>query len=436
MKKIVLAALTLLLAIACGNLSDEYAVRVNGRNIKLYPAQSQFDEYYFANFDFKGRAKVTVRSKGDLSNVKILPGKYGFSPKHHKDGSISFKADGPFRISIERDGRKAPLLLFGNRLDEAPADDGNLIRISPGYHDVPITELTDGQTLYLEEGAILRGAVIARGNDITICGKGMISGEGYEKTAGPATYLLYAEGCHNLTVKDITLTAPWWWTFVLWNCDGVVVDNIKACNSNLLNDDSVDICNSRNVEIRNCFFRSQDDIIAVKGMDFEGHGPCENILVENCEMWTDRANIFRIGYECDSDVMRNITGRNLDVLHYANKYKSPEHYWANAVFWIQPSNGMTIEDCSFEDIRINASDNDMILIEAKSCFTGRCVAGPFDVVTYTEAGRARNISFRNIDVTGDSSVFTGEIYIKGVDADHDVTDIITENIVYFGEKIR
>ena len=436
MKRVLPIALTLLLAMACGSLDGEYSVRVNGREIKLNSVQGEFDEYYFANFDFSDKARVVVRSKGDLSNVRILPDKYGFAPKHHKDGGISFKADQPFRISIERDGRRGPLLLFGNRPSEAPAPGRDVIRIEAGYHDIPVTELTDGQTLYLEEGAILRGAVIARGENITICGKGIITGEGYEKTKGPATYRMYAEGCRNLTVKDVTLTSPWWWGFVLWNCDGVLLDNIKVCSSNILNDDAVDICNSSNIEIRNSFFRVQDDVIAVKGMDWEGNAACENILVENCETWTDRANIFRIGYECDSDVMRNIRGRNIDVLHYANKYKSPEHYWANAVFWIQPSNGMTIEDCSFEDIRINADDNDMILIEAKSCYTGRCLAGPFDVVKYTEAGRARNISFKDISVTGDSTVFTGEIYIKGVDADHDITDISTENIVYFGKKVR
>ena len=439
MKRVLLPLISLILSAACGNVGDaEYSVMVNGRKIPVYTAHAEYDggAYYFANFDFKNKANISIRSRGDLSNVRILPDKYGFNPVHHRDGCITFKADRPFHISVERDGKIFPLMLFGNRPDKAPSPGKDVIRIGPGYHDVPVTELTSGQTLYLEKGAVLRGAVIAKGDDITICGKGIISGEGYEKCKGPATYLLYAENCRNLTVKDITVTSPWWWTSVLWNCDGVVIDNMKSCNSNLLNDDSVDICNSRNIEIRNCFFRSQDDIIAVKGMDFEGHGACENILVENCELWTDRANIFRIGYECDSDGMRNITGRNIDVLHYANKYKSPEHYWSNAVFWIQPSNGMTIEDCHFEDIRINAEYNDMILIEAKCCFTGRNNGGPFDVVQYTETGRARNISFKNINVTGDPSVFTGEIYLKGYDADHDITDITTEDIYYFGKKVR
>jgi len=254
MKWFVPALYALLVVAACGQVNDaEYIVRVNGRDIPVYTALAQYDStvYYFANFDFKDKARVVVKSKGDLSMVRILPDKYGFSPVHHGSGKISFKADSPFRISVERDGRLVPLLLFGNRPDEIPAPDGNVICIGPGYHDIPVTELSDGQTLYLEAGAVLRGAVIARGDGITICGKGIISGEGYGKCQGPADYMLFAEGCHNLTIRDITITRPWWWSFVLWNCDGVLIENMKSCNSNLLNDDSVDICNSRNVHIRN-----------------------------------------------------------------------------------------------------------------------------------------------------------------------------------------
>ena len=96
---------------------------------------------------------------------------------------------------MERDGRIVPLLLFGNRPHEVPAPGADVIRIGPGYHDIPVTELSDGQTLYLEAGAVLRGAVIAKGEDITICGKGIITGEGYEKCQGPADYMLFAKEC-------------------------------------------------------------------------------------------------------------------------------------------------------------------------------------------------------------------------------------------------
>jgi len=451
-----LAASTCLLAtISCGNVnvsdseyelelfrktaptqSGEYTVKVNGEVIPVYTAKAEYEGgiYYFASFDFENQAKVEVCSKASLDKVKILPSKYGFEPKHHGNAKISFKAEEPFRVSVERDGKVVPLLLFGNRPDEKPKADEDVTVLGPGCHDIPVTELSSGQTLYLEEGAVLRGAVIAKGDNITIAGKGIITGDGYEKWHGPASFPLYAENCHNLTVKDIIITNSWSWTFMMQNCNGVFVENIKICCSNILNDDAIDICNSRNVRIQNCFLRAQDDIFAIKGLNPDGSGKCENIYTENCEVWTDKANVYRIGYECDSEGMSDIYGKDIDVLHYSRDYRLPSDYWANAIFWIQPSNGMMIEDCHFEDFRVNASYNDIIMIQAKSgLFQGPSVAGG---QYYTEAGSARNISFKNIFVTGDKSVFKGEIVVESYDDEHCVKDIEMENIVYFGETIR
>ena len=208
------------------------------------------------------------------------------------------------------------------------------------------------------------------------------------------------------------------------NCDGADVDNVNVLCANILNDDAFDICSSRNFTFRNCFARAQDDIIAVKGTR---ENNCENIHCENCKLWTDKANIWRIGYECECQAMRNITAKDIDVLHYSIDYRSPTTYWANCIFFIQPSNNMVIEDCLFEDIRINASDNDALLIDALPCYTGY-------QHKYSEAGDARNITFRNISVTGDKSVFTGRVYIDEEDKGHTVSDIKLENITFFGKK--
>lgn len=417
--------------------TGEYIVQVNGKEIPVYCAKAQFDGgiYYFASFDFEKAVNVKVISKASLDSVKILPAKYSFKPKHCDNSTISFRAVEPFRVSVERDGRNIPLMIFGNRPDEKPQANENVIVLGPGLHDIPVTELTSGQMLYLEEGAVLRGAVIAKGDDITIAGKGIITGDGYAKLKGPAPHPIYAENCHNLTVRDIIITNPWHWTFVMKNCDGVLVDNIKMCCSNILNDDATDICNSRNVCIKNSFFRVQDDVFAIKGINPDGTGRCEHIYTENCEVWTDKANVYRIGYECDSEGMNDIYGKNIDVIHYSRDYRLPSHYWSNAIFWIQPSNGMMIENCRFEDIRINAAYNDMILIEAKCCFTSGPSIG-WDTEHYQQTGSARNIVFKNITVDGDKSVFKGEIVLEGYDEKHYIKNIQLENIVYFGEKIK
>lgn len=122
------------------------------------------------------------------------------------------------------------------------------------------------------------------------------------------------------------------WTFVTWDCDRVTIDNVKICGSRMINDDALDLVNAQNATVRNCFFRTQDDSIAIKGMA-KVPRPCEKILIEDCQFWTDSANIFRIGYECETAGMRDIRARGIDVLHYS-KYRPPAEYWAHAIMWL------------------------------------------------------------------------------------------------------
>jgi hypothetical protein len=349
-------------------VTGDYAVDVNGRPVDVYAAQSEFFEgdYYFASFDFAGKAEIRVTSAAALDSVVIQPASSAVRIERNVSKEITLSADAPFRISIERNGRIKPLLLFGNAEDrDAPRPgDPNVVYFPPGVHRPGKITLTDNQTLYLAGGAVVKGCVHAMGKNITIRGRGILAGEESPRFQGPGRYLLDCQDCQHLTVRDITLRNPWSWTFVTWNCDGVVIDNVKICGSRMINDDALDLVNTQNVTIRNCFFRTQDDSIAIKGLAKMSR-PCENILIEDCVFWTDVANIFRIGYECETDGMRSITARNIDVLHYSKNYREPTHYWANAIIWLQPNQNMVMEDCHFQDIRVRSSGEDIIMLMAK-----------------------------------------------------------------------
>lgn len=416
--------------------NKEYELFVNGKSIPVYPAHGKYDGgvYYYAQFDLDGKSDVRVRTAGNFNDVRILPEKFGIKPRHRGSDEISFKAAEPFKISIEREGKMYPLILFANEPADAPEPSADVMVLEPGEYE-GIYKLTGGQTLYMKEGAILHGGICAEGDNITVAGRGIVTGERYEKYKGPGPSCFHAKNCHNLRLEGLTFTSPWSWTVVMSGCDGVDINNVKLVCSNILNDDAFDICNSKNVTIRNSFARVQDDVFAIKGMSFDSIRQIENIRCENCQVWTDKANIWRIGYECDCDVMRNITARDIDVLHYSNEYRKPEAYWANCIFWIQPSNNMMVEDCIFEDIRINAADNDAVLLNAIPSYT----AGPSSRSGgngghYPEAGDARNIMIRNVSVTGDSSVFTGPVKIVESKDGHTVSGISLENVTYFGEK--
>ncbi len=413
-------------------VTGDYAVEVNGKPVDVYAAQSEFFEgdYYFASFDFAGKVEIRVTSAAALDNVVIQPVRSAVRIERRVSKEITLSADAPFRISIERNGRIKPLLLFGNAEErDAPRPgDPNVVYFAPGVHRPGKIVLTDNQTLYLAGGAIVKGCVHAKGANITIRGRGILGGEESPRFQGPGRYLLDCQDCQSLTVRDITLRNPWGWTFVTWNCDGVVIDNVKICGSRMLNDDALDLVNTQNATIRNCFFRSQDDSIAIKGLA-KTPRPCENILIEDCVFWTDVANVFRIGYECETAGMRNITARNIDVLHYSKNYRDPTHYWANAIIWLQPNQNMVMEDCHFQDIRVRSNGEDMIMLMAKPM---RCIYGSHK---NPEPGMLRNCSFTDIEVHGERGRFRGLLYMLGDSEEHGVSQLVFEHVTYFGRPI-
>lgn len=414
-------------------VTGDYTVTVNGKPVDVYAAQGQYfdGDYAFASFDFSGKAEIVVQSKSALDSVQIQPARYAGWLTRQGAHAITLEADAPFQLSVERNGRVKPLLLFGNALeDDAPKPgDSNVVYFAPGVHRAGKIKLTDNQTLYLAGGAVVKGCVYAKGTNITIRGRGLLGGEESPRFKGPGRYLLDCQDCQNLTVRDITLRNPWSWTFVTWNCDGVLIDNVKICGSRMINDDALDLVNTRNATVRRCFFRTQDDSIAIKGLA-KMTAPCENILIEDCTFWTDRANIFRIGYECETSGMRNIVARNIDVVHYSMNYRAPTEYWANAIIWLQPNQDMLMEKCRFENIRVRSDGDDILMLMAKPM---RCRYGEYQ---HPEPGALRDCSFKDIQVFGERGRFQGLFYLLGDSEKHAVTGLRFENVSYFGEPVQ
>ncbi len=426
-----------------------YRVQVNGVDLPLLSETVKFGSrhpdgkiafegpYWFGSFVITNTVTVTVDCTLPLDKTRVLPISAGISPSLQTENRISFKTDKPFKISIERDGRKSPLLLFADAPEEvSPSPNAPKVRyFGPGAHAVGRIDLTDGETLYLAPGAVVEGCVRAKGENITICGRGLLTGDPYSRFKGPGRYLLDLVDCSNVTVRDVMLSGSFSWTLVLSNCDGALIDNVKIMNSNMINDDAVDICNSRNVTVRNSFFRAQDDIIAVKGMGKDRDAPpVRDIIVENCVFWTDRANAFRIGYECNTEEMSGIHARNIDVIHCSKDFRQPSDYWSNAIFWLQPSNGMRLSDCTFEDIRVNADEQGTILVQAEPRV---CRYGG---TPYKTAGQVRNCAFRNIAVDGvpdeDGKRRPCLIVVRGPSGRENVRNVTFENVRCHGEPAQ
>jgi len=407
--------------------SDEYEVLVEGQRVDVYAARTldppfagkRWDfggPYSFANFDMSGRVVVRIVSKRSLRDVVIRPQSRGIEPVIEDDHTITLTLDEPQKLSIEPDGRSGPLLLFANPLEmDAPnPDDPGVVFFGPGLHKPEKITLGSDQTLYLAGGAVVKAEVFAEGENIRICGRGILDGSDWEWRKGPVGNLIAIRSSQDVEISDITLRGSSHWTIVPRNSRRVTIRNVKLCNSRVQNDDGINPCNSQDVLITDCFIRSDDDCVALKGLDFSGENSnVENIVVENSTLWCDRARIFLLGHESRAEFMRNVTLRNLDIIHFT---MTP--------FLFEPGEDMRLENITVENIRIHGEGQ-------REFIRLRPVVNQY--MRNKVPGFIRNIHFRNVTIQGKPGEYL--VQVIGADAEHDVRDVIFEDVSILGSKL-
>ena len=399
--------------------------------------------YGIAVIDSDEPVSVEIRCERDLSSAKILPEKNGAVTEIRSDKVLLQLTKHGSYVIEPQSYKDTPLILFYNPVEKnAPSPDTPGVHYyGPGLHSPGKIELNEGETLYLASGAVVEAYLWAQGDNITICGHGVLT----QRTMPRCTvrHCLDFYKCNHLTLRDFITMDPCAWNLVLRDCCDVSIDNVKICGGRMLNDDGIDVCNSSNVTIRNCFVRAQDDIIAVKGLmdktdltkqnketnknhfEHDNRG-IRNVLVEKCLFWCDYANVFRIGYECIGETMADITVRDCDIVHLCDNFRPKEAYWANAVWHIQASHKMPICNLLFEDLRIYVDIPNTLIMKIV----------PMECPPWIGLGNIHNCTFRNISFTGASDTFHGDILIAGKDSEHTVENIHIENVTINGKRLE
>lgn len=408
-------------------VSSDFQVQAGGQKVDVYGARvldppfagKEYDyggPYSFANFDMSGPVVVRITSERSLRNTVIRPRSDAVRMTVQDDHTLSLALARPCKISIEPDGRKGPLLLFANPLEtNAPNDgDANVVYFGPGVHKPEKIVLGTGQTLYLAGGAVVKAEVLVQGENIRICGRGILDGSDWEWRKGPIGNLIAIRNSSNVEVTGVTLRGSSHWTIVPVHSRNVTIRNVKLCNSRVQNDDGINPCNSQDVLITDCFIRSDDDCVALKGLDLGGaNSNVERIVVENSILWCDRARIFLLGHESRAAFMRNVTLRNLDIIHFT---MTP--------FLFEPGEDMRMEDILIEDIRLHGEGQ-------REFIRLRPVVNQY--MRNKVPGFIRNVRFRNVTLEGSPGEYL--VQIQGADAEHDVRGVAFENVAILGSKL-
>lgn len=410
-------------------LSGDYLVSVRGHRIPVRFAETLHGEpASFAIFDFSDRVSVTIAPSRQFKTARVWPASLRVAPRI-SGRMITFELSKPANVTLELDGSFERVLhLFAGPIERTvpKPGDSNVLYFGPGLHDIGSTNLHSGQTLYLAGGAVLRarlepdekpdtdrfrepvfGIVGAKG--VSIRGRGIID---LSQLPWPSKCLFKFQDCTNILVEGITVIDSPGWQVAVHNSTGVTVRNVRQI-SHRQNSDGIDLCNTQEALVEDCFLRDNDDEVSVKTTAPAPAQESKNILVRNCVIWNERARALGITSETRRDIS-NVTFRDCDVIR---------DFSMHAPLAVLVSDSGTMRNIVFENIRVNCMRDTLV----------HCWVGADQWGSDQERGRIDGVVFRKIRTQGSAKPW---ISLAGFDPEHRVENVLLENIRVAGRPIK
>lgn len=427
-------------------LSQLYRVWVEGRQLPVYPAKvgsadlalrykgmddkhlsaSVFSVAAFGTFDMQGPVQVTVQVPDQVKTAKILPSSAGIRPRI-RGRSLTFTLPAPRHLTIEINGEVVQSLhLFANPPEpDAPRpDDPNVIYFGPGIHQVSHLVVGDNKTVYVAGGAVVRAVIDPqekykvnthglrtyaptfelRGHNITFRGRGIIDGS---SVTTHGKHMIFIRGA-DVKLEGVILRDASTWTVPIRQSDRVQVSNVKLLGYRA-NSDGIDICNSRDVTVDNCFIRTLDDLVVIK--TDKDRGPAQRIQVRDCVLWNQVAHALSIGAEI-SDNIDDVLFTNCDIIHDQGRE------WTLRIY---QNDAGHVGNVRFENIRIE---------ESKRCISLWIGKGYWS--RDAERGHIQDVVFRNIQAAGSPLA----VELVGFDAVHAIRQVLFEQVMLNGQPLR
>ena len=418
--------------------AEDFAVSVAGQPVFVYSANTLTGgPAAFAAFDFAGApVTVTVTATRKVDSAKILPTAAGIQPAV-AGNTVSFTVAKPANLTLELNGSFVkPLHLFANPLetDRPGPTDKNVIYFGPGVHEVTTLHVKSGQTVYLAGGAVLRAKIPAdekpvqeknwKGNkvymplllahgakNITVRGRGILD---LSQLPWHARNAMWFDKSANILVEGITIVDAPCWVVAMRESTNVTIRNVKQICARE-NSDGIDICNSQNVLVEDCFLRNNDDEVCVKTLLPPPAQESKNIVVQRCVIWNDRARGLGITSETRANIS-NVVFRDCDIIHDFSK-----GYDCSALA-VLVSDAGTMRDIRFENIRCEDVHNTLI-----NCWIGADMWGHD-----SNRGQIQGVLFKDIRVTGPTFPVSK---LTGFDDTHRVEDVTFERLQIQGKLI-
>lgn len=427
-------------------LCARYRVRVDDKEVPVYVAKVApekaelrwkamddkarsaefFETASFAYFDMDGAVTVTVTCLDEVLSAKLLPTSLATKPAISGQ-TVSFSLAEPRPVTLEINGKwTGALHLFANppEVDAPRPGDPRVIYFGPGIHEITHLVVTNDQTVYIAGGAVVRAVIgpeekfqissysglktyapslVLRGNNIRLRGRGIIDGS---RCTTHAKNLVHVQG-RNIGLEGVILRDSSTWTVPVRRSEAVRINNLKLLGYRA-NADGIDICNSRDVIVENCFLRTLDDLIVIK--TDRGQGGAGKIVARNCVLWNEVAHALSVGAELREDV-DDVLFTDCDVIHDKGRE------WTLRVYHCDSAR---ISNIRFENLRIEESPR-LASLWINKAFWSRDA----------ERGHIDGVVFRNIQAQASPL----RIELLGFDADHAIENVRFEKVVVNGKPL-
>ena len=193
--------------------------------------------------------------------------------------------------------------------------------------------------------------------------------------------------------------------------------------------------------IENCFIRTFDDSIVLKGLAAHdgyacGHLPLRNVTAKGCVIWTDWGRGLELGAETCAPQMSDILFEDCDIIHAVHVAMDSQN-----------SDRAEVKDVRFENIRVELDESTLRPIhqstpgEVYDMDAGGGWCPRLFVIeirktmwSHDEAyGQVSGVQLKTIDVTANE---VPESLLVGYDAEHGVSDISIERLSINGRMIN
>lgn len=427
----------------------DYVVEVQGRPVFVFATPVAA----VASFDMRAPVEVVIRPRRDARWVDVRPLSAGVVPRI-EGGVIRLTLHGPARLSVElnKEPLRHPLFLFANP-PALPVPPGPGVRLFAAgqVHRPGLIDLADGETVYIEGGAVVEGAIRAQGRkNVRILGRGVLDGSHNRElavTAGHRVRMIELRDCADAQVEGITLVNSPTWQIVPINCDRLRIENVKIVSDNG-SDDGIDVVRSRDVDIDQVFIHTKDDCVVIKAhLDYPSDVTTTRVRVRRSVFWNAAwGNALEIGFELRAAEVSHIRFEDSDIIHVQD----------GAAFSIHNADGATVRDVLWRNIRVEDATQkliDLAIFQSQysvdapkdpAQIKARYLSGAWDGVLDTRApdahaaaapfrGRIEDIRFENIAVLDGRLPFS---IVSGFDRAHSVRGVVIRNLTLRGRRLR